>query len=263
MSKSKSTTRSRQRICLFDIEATNLDADFGHVVCISAKIYGEKKIHTFSTLQDRKPGRKWAFWDDSKVLKKWRDFVSTCDCLVGHYIDRFDKPYLNARMVKNGLPPNPQLPSIDTWRIARFNMKLSRNTLANVGEFLGVVDKKLYVPNETWVKIRQGDLRATREAERRCQSDVVLLERIYERLLPLIYNHPAMNEDYPVFNNGRGRFFNDKCSKCGKTGGLISDGRKPTQGGKVIKQRLLCKKCGCYSYHGRYNCNTNGIMGKP
>lgn len=261
---SKSTSRSRARIGIFDIEATNLKADFGHVVCISAKIYGEKKITTFSTLQDRKPGKPWIYWDDTSVLKKWLKFASTCDCLVAHYGSRFDKPFLDARLIRAGLPPmDPSIPFIDTWRVSRFQLGISRNTLANLAEFLKIEEAKVQVSNDTWCAIRRGELKATREASRRCEQDVVVLEKCYEKLRPLIKAHPAMDENFPIFSTGRGRFFHEVCPKCSKSGGLISDGRRITSGGKVVKQRLRCNKCGSYSYYGRVNSNTTGIMGKP
>lgn len=259
----KMTTRSKQRIAIFDIESVSLDADWGWCVCISAKIYGEKKIYTFSTLQDRKPGKKWNWHDDKNVMKRWAKFVASVDCLVAHYGDKFDKPYLNSRMLFHHLPPIPNIQTIDTWRVPRFRMKLKRNTLANVADFLGIPIQKTPLEYKIWRDAKLGDLKATKYIIEHCEQDVLVLEQVYERLRPLIYNHPATDENFPVHAPGRGRFFEMTCPTCGATGGLISHGRRITQGGKYVAQRLTCTKCGSYCHTKKRNVNTTDLSPKP
>ena len=88
--------------------------------------------------------------------------------------------------------------------------------------------------HELWVKCMNGDKDAWKRMEDYNIQDVVLLEQLYNKLLPWIKNHPNQN------------LFNESvvCPTCGsnhlqKRGTAIS-----TAG---VYQRYQCKSCGSWS----------------
>src|SRR5213592_2031591 len=91
-------------VAFLDIEASNLKADFGTVVVTSIKPYGGDPI-TFTA----KPGR------DKKLLIAVAAELSKYQAWVTFYGKLFDVPFINSRMLVNGLPPLDKKHHIDMY----------------------------------------------------------------------------------------------------------------------------------------------------
>lgn len=214
------------RVLLFDLETTNLSADFGFILCIGYKWLGDPKIYCPSI--DQSPGYARNHTDDTWLLEKFRPVVEDADILVAHYGSRFDRPYLQARALFNGLPPFPALtPLVDTWRIAREKLALSSNRLLSVSNLIGAPEKTPLV-GRIWVRAMHGDKKAIKYVKEHCLQDIIVLEKVYQAIAPLRTGPPHMN-------------VKGGCPSCG---GFRVQSRGRVKTLKSVKQRYSCNECG-------------------
>lgn len=225
-------TKNKAKIILWDIESTNLSGNFGYILCIGWKFLGEKKTNLISIadfpLFDKDPT------NDKMVVKEAAKVLSEADMWVTHYGQRFDVPFVNARLLYHKLDPLPPIPHVDTWRIARYKMKLNSNRLATIAAFFGL-EEKTPLSGPIWIKAMAGHISAIRYVERHCKQDVVVLEQVYEKIKSLTTTHPNVN-----LVEGK----KDSCPICGehklqKRGFTFARTRK--------YQRYSCTACGGWS----------------
>ena len=225
-----------QPIYLFDIEATNLNANFGYVLCVAWKELGKSKINCMS-VEDYATYKKDPT-NDRELLKEVRDELSKAGALISWYGPGFDIKYINTRLIGHRETALPPIPNIDGWRIAKEKMKLTSNRLASVSAFLGV-QEKTPLSGPIWIKASAGDTKALAYIKKHCKQDVVVLEEVYNLIKGLATTGPnvAAITDQPV----------ESCPRCGK-GPLQKRGFKITVAQK--SQRYQCQSCGGWS-HGR------------
>lgn len=222
------------KILFFDIESTGLRANFGHTICVAWKEYGKKKVHLVSLLNAPMKGE---IFNDKNVVKVAAEALSSADVIVSWYGLKFDVPFLNSRLIYHGLPPiDTNVVHLDLWRTSRYKLKLSNNRLNTVQDFLQLDDAKSPLKHATWLRAQQGNKKAIRYIIHHCKQDVKVLEQAYEKLKPLIVNHPNVNLVTGVLN---------ACPKCGVTGMMKKEGHRYTMVTK--KQRYSCKACGGWS----------------
>lgn len=222
------------KILMFDIEATNLDADFGTCLAFGWRYYGDGKSHVLSLL-DTNPvcgdcGRVDAD-DDRALLKEVYAILSQADVIVSWYGKGFDVPFLNTRMLDAGMKPLPPIPHVDLYFTAKHHLKLSSNRLANVQEFLQLVDAKTPLTRRVWRQAEAGNPKAIKYVAHHCLKDVDVLYGAYEKLRPYVRQHPRINGYGP-------------CRVCGGTN-LNSRGLTVTHLVKP-KRRVQCKDCGAW-----------------
>lgn len=229
-------TRSARLLC-FDIEASALNAVFGHIICISWKFLGDDKVHTTSI--DKSPTFKKDPIDDAWVLEQFRQKAyDKCDLWIAHYGRRFDFRFLNARRLFHHLTPLEQKPSVDTWRVARDNLALHSNRLEAIVDFLGL-PKKTPLNGEIWRRAAIGDKKSIRYIVEHCEADILALEATYLKLRPLMTTHPNINLV-------KGDLF--ACPICGSTQ-IVKDGYRIASTGTA--QIYKCNNCGA-KRRGKY-----------
>lgn len=174
--------------------------------------------------------------DDFEVVKKIREVLVDADAVITQNGVRFDMPFLQTRILKNGLKPLPQIPHIDTKKIMKANLSMFSNSLNHAGEQL-VGQKKLdHEGWELWCKIfLDDDEKAKKKMARYCKQDVNLLEKIFLRLRPFIKNLPNRNLERAPGDH--------VCPNCG-AGDIARNGTRATK--TVRYQRYQCKKCFTY-----------------
>lgn len=215
---------SKPRVMIMDIEATNLKADFGFVLCIAWKWSGEDKIYSVSIADA--PSFKKDCTNDKWIIEEFRKAAEQADAIVMHYGSVFDYPYLQARALAHGLPLLPKVPYIDTWRIARKGLALSSNRLASLSRLLGV-EEKTPLSGRIWVKATSGDAKSIKYIVEHCKQDVRVLEQVYDRIKGLRFDNPRLS--------------GDGCPTCGSYD-IISRGRVRTT--KQIMHKFSCNNCG-------------------
>lgn len=181
-------TAGKSKVLVFDIETAGvqgLKADRGFLVCFGYKWLGDEKTHCL-TIADY-PGKH--DHDDTNLLKRARAVMEEADGLVAHFGEKFDRPYLQARLLQAGLGPLPESKLTDTCLLARAKLRLSSSRLGNLAEFLkcktGKMEKGTGWPL-WWLGAIHGDKRAIEKMAVYCKQDVECLEQVYLKMRPMI-----------------------------------------------------------------------------
>lgn len=219
--------RNEARILVWDIETRNLVADYGSILCIGWRWYGEKRVHVKS-IHDV-PGKHPL---DDKPLVEWflREVWDLADMEVGWYNSGHDAPFLRSRALLHGLPPIKDVQSVDMWAKSRGRFKFVNNKLMTYARHLHTHKQKYWTPSDDFEKVLYGDKAAMRRIVKHCRHDVDMTYELYERLRPWWKSHP------------RTKAFGVVCQTCGsqklqKRGFAYTALRN-------VKQRLHCQSCG-------------------
>jgi hypothetical protein len=130
--------------------------------------------------------------DDKHLVRDLRDMLDAADIVVAHNGDAFDIKKIRSRMLVHRLQPPSHFKTVDTLKVAR-TCKFDSNKLDNLGRYLQEGRK---IPNTgaaLWRGCCAGDAKSWRIMRRYNAQDVLLLERVYERLKPWMPNHPNLN----------------------------------------------------------------------
>src|SRR3972149_7901725 len=143
--------------------------------------------------------------DDRTVVQELCNIIRQADAVVAHNGDKFDLRWLNARAVYYGFPPLPAVIQIDTLKIAKAKFKFNSNKLEYLATYLKV-GKKIKTEFDLWKRCMAGDVKALLKMVRYNRRDIVILERVYKRLVPFV----------PAKVNAQ--LFGDRpaCPSCGK-----------------------------------------------
>ncbi len=223
------TKKKEPRILLWDIEATNLSAPFGTILCIGYKWLGEKKVHV-PTIMDFSQGSRLS---DKGLVEHFAEVYNTADYTSGHYASRYDRPMISSKLIKYGLPPLKPIQMIDTWWVARRELKMHSNRLQAIAEYLDTHVSKTPITFDDWLQAAAGDKEAIKNVVKHCKADVLVLEEVFIKLRPLMKEEPSRALSVKV---DRG-----SCISCGST-------HLTRQGFKIAKtrrfQQLQCQTCG-------------------
>lgn len=238
------------RVLLYDIEtAPALGYTWGkydqnvlhfvhdwYLLCFAYKWQGTDKIHTIS-LSDA-PGFKPGFRNDKWVATALHSLFDEADWTIAHNGDRFDDRKANQKFLVHGLGPCSPYKTIDTKKVsARYFAHLS-NSLKELGQFHELPAKMDTGGFSLWLEFMAGVPKAIKHMLEYNVQDVLLLERVYDLMLPWIDNHPNL-----ALYAGAGNY-ERVCPKCGHDA-LIKDGVKYT--GVSAFQAWKCKRCRGYS----------------
>lgn len=179
----KENVSSQERIGFFDIEASNLTADWGIMLCYCIKPLGGGEI--ISRTVTAKELRTVL---DQEVVRQAIKDVSQFDRLITHYGTKFDLPFLRSRALKNNLdfPFFGSIKHSDTYYMARNRLRLSSNRLENVCRFLYGETNKDHILPHYWIKALQGDTESLGYITSHCEKDVIDLERIWLKLVDFV-----------------------------------------------------------------------------
>lgn len=218
----------KAKIKLWDLECSDLNANWGVVLCGGIKTYGKPGVVL--------PVSKTPT-NDKEVVKRIAAEISDADAWVTWYGGRFDVPFLNSRLIFHKLNPLPPIPHIDGWRIAKYKLKLNSNRLASVQDFLGLETEKTKVSGITWLKAISGDKGAMNYIVEHCRKDVEVLEEAYDRIKGL--------QTTPLFNKATAEGHKG-CAICGASAKhLVAHGPGFTAASKYT--RYQCSECGAWT----------------
>lgn len=204
------------------VRAENI-VEAGHTLCWAAKWRGEKGMMFGSV------------WGDGKkrmLTRMWR-LINDADVIIHFNGERFDVPVLNKEFLLARMGPPAPYRQVDVLKTFRRRFRFASNSLDHVAQRLGVGRKTKHKGLDLWHDVMRGLPTARRKMEQYNKNDVRLLERVYDRVLPWIPNHPNMalyvNDEKPI------------CPPCGANK-LTKRGFAFTSMGKY--QRYQCEKCG-------------------
>lgn len=173
----------------FDIETSNLNADFSVILSAVVKPFGQKPA-VFRA--DTYPAWKNNRSNDRDILKDIVGELSKHAIIVTHFGIGFDIPYIRAKCVANDIPPLPPMFGVDSWKIAKNNFKVSSRRLANLGEYFNIGEKSA-VDGNTWVRAAyDGDTKAMDFIVEHNIQDCVLLEKLACLSFPYIKSIPRL-----------------------------------------------------------------------
>jgi len=172
-------TKFTEKLGFLDIEATNLKADYGIVICWVIRPAKTKNfIERCITPNELKTCL------DKKVLEELIAALLRFDRVVAHYGSRFDVPFLRSRALSWDLqfPEYKSLWQTDTWRIARNRLCISSNRLGNVANLLKIKQKKTPITSEHWIGALTGNQESLDYILKHCRIDVEVLQKVYNKL---------------------------------------------------------------------------------
>lgn len=167
--------------CYFDIETSNLNADFGVVLCACIKPDGKPVI----TLRGDRIIKGWGDKrsDDGPLVIAIAEELSKYDLWVAHNGSKFDIPFLNTRLIAARVRPlqKPKVLIDPVW-IARNNLRMSYNSLEKLAQVLGV-NTKTEVDPAMWLQATlDGDKRAMNYIVEHCVQDVITLDKVVDKM---------------------------------------------------------------------------------
>ena len=198
----------------------------GYILCWAAKWLGTKEM-IFSSIHNN---------PRISMLTPIYALLEEADSVIHYNGTKFDLPTLHQEFLRNDFgPPAPTI-EIDLLRTVRRKFRLPSNKLAFVAEYLGVGSKMKNSGFELWRGCMAEDPKAWAEMKRYNIQDVLLLEKVYNVLLPWIPNHP-----------NQGLFVDSTailCPRCGNTS-ITKRGFAYTK--TQVYQRYQCGGCGSWS----------------
>lgn len=199
------------------------------IICWSAKWLGDhpRQIEFASVHHDGK----------ERMIKRMHNLLTTADVVLHYNGKRFDIPHLNREFLLAGLTPPSPFQQIDLYQVVKKRFAFPSNKLAYVSKALGLEGKVQHEGHELWIKCMAGDKHAWKTMMEYNQQDVILLEQMYEKLLPWIPAHPskALTDD-------------GGCPGCGGQD-LKPDGFSYTSLSKF--RRYKCMSCGMWVKDGK------------
>lgn len=196
------------------------------VICVSYKWEGDEKVHRITWDKNQ---------DDKKLIEQFANVMGRANQIVAHNGDRFDLKWLRMRAIFHGIEMNSKYETIDTLKIAKAQFRFHSNKLDELGKFLGV-GEKIKTDMELWDKIiLHKDSEALEQMGNYCDQDVLLLEKVYDKLKP--YAKPQFNY---------GKLYQDEnwgCPECGNLKVHVSRCNTTAMG--VRRYQLRCKTGPC------------------
>lgn len=173
---------NRGRTGYFDIETSNLNANYGIMYCYCIKDSDSDKIYERTITPKELKSKDM----DKNVIKQLIKDLSLFDRIVTYYGTKFDIPYSRSRAVHHGIPfpAYGEIIHTDCYYIVRNKFKLNSNRLATACEFLLGNTLKTTINFDYWIRAMGGDKEALSYITEHCRYDVVDLERLYNLVIP-------------------------------------------------------------------------------
>lgn len=204
--------------------ALNQMVTVSKTLCWSAKWLGEKRVMFDSIHQST----------EKQMLKGIHKLLDEADVVVHYNGRKFDVPTLNKEFLLNGMNPPAPYKQVDMLQVARGAFRFQSNKLDHVAKQLGLGHKVTHEGFELWVKCMAGDNAAWKRMKKYNMHDVVLLEKVYQKMLPWIKGHPN-------------RSAHDGVESCTRCGGRKLQRRGEGRNASGTYARFQCVDCGGWS----------------
>ena len=180
------------KVATFDLETSNLNADFGIILCGVIYDITNDRFHIirWDKTEDYRKGR----YDlDREVAVKIRDTLETFDIIIGYNSQRFDIPFLRARLLKHRERLLESVRHIDLIYVAKYKLKLHDNKLDTLSKFMATQDFKTEVDGSKWIEAlvyagRRRGQKAMDYIVEHCILDTKVLAQAFSGIKDLIGN---------------------------------------------------------------------------
>lgn len=168
-----------KKIGYLDIEASDLNANWGMMLSWCIKYRGDKNIRR--GVINKKEIFDYKF--DKRILEELMEELKNVDIVVTYYGTGFDLPFLRTRAMYYDIK-FPAFGSIYHWDLyykVRSKIKTHRKSLEVVTKFLGI-EGKTHLEPDMLFRAQFGDPKALKELLHHNDEDVIILERLHDRL---------------------------------------------------------------------------------
>lgn len=201
------------------------------MVSFAAKWHGERPVVFASEFHD----------GHEAMIGLAHSLLDEADVVIHYNGKRFDIPHINREVAVLELPPPSPYAQVDLYQVARRVFRFATNNLQEVARELDLGSKVEHEGFDLWLKCIAGEEKAWARFRRYNIGDVRLTERVYNRLLPWIANHPhhalyAVDPEAP------------RCQRCGGTK-LHKRGFAYSPLG--VFQQYQCQDCKSWSRGGK------------
>lgn len=213
------------------------------LLCWAAKWHGEKEIYF------AKSGGTTSGSSFEKMVRQIHSLLSEADAVCHFNGNSFDMPRLNQEFLLLGLAPPPPVPNIDLKNVIMRKFDMTSSKLAFVGPYLDIGGKVKHEGWDLWKACLAGDKDAWARMEKYNKQDVVLLEKLYSKVLPWIDQHPNMT------------FFVDSAEPvCPNCGSLKLQKRGVSRATTQVYIRYQCQDCGRWSRARQATKQSRGLV---
>lgn len=170
----------KERIGYFDIEASNLKADYGQMLSWAIKDgLSDEVYYDVLTLEDIQNGS-----EDARIVRSCVDTLLEFDKIVTFFGSRFDFPFLRTRALITGVefPAYGEIIHKDCYNIAKSKINLSSRRLENCCRQILGHTQKTRIETHHWRGAMRGDPDALEYVVDHNIKDVVDLENLYLKL---------------------------------------------------------------------------------
>lgn len=159
-----------------------------YLLSYAYKWLGEKETHvvTLSDFKNYSKDKK----NDKDLCISLHKLFNEADIRIAHNGDEHDEKKTNARFIFHGLTPPSPSKTIDTKKVAKRYFKFNSNSLNNLGTYFKLGNKVENNGIKLWRGCMEGDKKSWDLMKKYNKQDVVLLEKVYLRMLPWMNNHP-------------------------------------------------------------------------
>lgn len=210
-------------------------AKSGEILCFAAKWLGKKELVYYGLDTHTK----------KQMLAAAHKLLNEADAVISYNGKRYDMPTLNKEFIKADMKPPAPYKQIDLLTVARGQFRFTSNKLDYVAQFLGLGAKHKHKGMALWLGCMDKNPADWKVMQKYNKQDVVLLEKVYNKMLPWIPRHANWS------------VFSDKfcCPNCGSTHFQHRGDRyyKTLMG---VYNRYQCNKCGTW-----FKDNKNQVRG--
>lgn len=183
-------------------------------------------------LPDYKGYTAGSYDDKALILDLWKLF-NEADIIIAHNGDQFDVKVAVGRFILHGLQPPSPFKTIDTKKMVKEVARYNSNSLDDLCSLLDI-GKKIKTDFDLWEGCISGDKTCWDKMVKYNRMDVLLLEKLYLKLMPYAKVHPNLT----FWTRGT-------CPKCG---------------GHNVQYRGVAR-CITRQYQ-RFQCNDCGSWGR-
>lgn len=212
--------------------------EVAETISFAAKWHGSKKVEFYSVYHHGK----------EEMLAQAHRLLSEADVVVGYNSKNFDMKHLNREFVLAGMDPPAPYQQVDLYLAVKRQFKFTSNKLDHVATELGLGSKTEHTGFKLWRDCMAGSEKAWALMRKYNKQDVVITEKLYDKLKPWILGHPQV---------GLYEGLADVCPNCG-SGDYQSRGLAYTA--VSIYQRFRCNDCGKW-FRGNKRVEGSNVRG--
>lgn len=161
-----------------------------YMLSFAAKWHGDKKSETVYR----------SCYDDDMHDVLW-EMLNRADMIVSYNGDKFDMRHINREFVERGYYPTKPLASVDLLKVVKKQFLFPHNRLDYVANRLMGVSKLETGGFDLWPAFMRKDPAALKTMKKYNIQDVIITEKLYDRLLPWITNHPYIGSGDTVIDD--------------------------------------------------------------